>query len=327
MCIRKTNYILLAVLAVSLIASFHLHAYAGNTGGKHIRMMAQILKKAGNPLSEAQIEQINSIEKGPEAREQVQAVLTTAQSEALENTHKGTIGRRGGHGRMIARILDKAGVPLDDAQIEQIKAIKPGPEAREQVQAVLTTAQSEALENAHKGAIGRRGGHGRMMARALDKAGVPLDDTQIEQIKAIERGPEAREQIHAILTAEQKAVLENRFKRDIDEDGDALPERTDDLQKPTAVEEKPEAINLLKQNYPNPFNPTTTIDFHLTKSGNVKLEIFGPNGQRLTTLVNGYRNAGQHTVNWDASRYAGGVYVCKITAGNFTESRKMMYVK
>ena len=262
---RKINYILLAVLAVFLIASFSLHANADTAGGKHIRMMAQILKKAD--------------------------------------------------------------VPLDEAQIEQIKAIERGPEAKEQITAILSADQQEALKNAPKKGRGRQGSPIRMMAMILKKAGVPLDEAQIEQIKGIEKGPEAREQVHAVLTAEQLAVLENRFKKDIDKDGDAVQEETNDLQKPADVDEKPEAINLLKQNYPNPFNPATTIEFHLAKSGTVTLEIYGPNGQRLTTLVNGYRNAGQHTVTWDASRYAGGVYVCKITAGDFTESRKMMFVK
>ena len=228
---------------------------------------------------------------------------------------------------MMAQILKKADVPLDEDQIEQIKGIERGPEAREQINAILSADQQEALKNSPKKGRGRRGSLIRIMAQILKKSDVPLNENQIEQIKAIERGPGAKEQINAVLTVEQLAVLESKFKKDGDKEGDTREKETGELQKPADVEEKPEAINLLKQNYSNPFNPATTIEFLLAKSGNVTLEIYGPNGQLLTTLVNGYRNAGQHTVTWNASQYANGVYVCKIIAGDFTESRKMMFVK
>jgi tetratricopeptide (TPR) repeat protein len=83
----------------------------------------------------------------------------------------------------------------------------------------------------------------------------------------------------------------------------------------------------LYQNYPNPFNPTTTIKFDLPKDGLVSLEIFDILGRRITTLVNENRNAGSHEQTFNASSLASGVYVYKLQAGDFVNSRKMLLLK
>ena len=83
----------------------------------------------------------------------------------------------------------------------------------------------------------------------------------------------------------------------------------------------------LGQNYPNPFNPTTIISFSLPEPGNVSLKVYNVLGQEVETLVSGYRDAGIHTVDFDASRMASGVYFYRITTDNFSESRKMMLLK
>jgi hypothetical protein len=83
----------------------------------------------------------------------------------------------------------------------------------------------------------------------------------------------------------------------------------------------------LSQNYPNPFNPTTEINFALPSACDVSLEIYNITGQRVTTLVDSYLEAGQHSVLWDASSNASGVYFYRLTAGEFTETKKMMLLK
>ena len=83
----------------------------------------------------------------------------------------------------------------------------------------------------------------------------------------------------------------------------------------------------LNQNYPNPFNPTTNIEFALPQAGNVKLVVYDILGKEVATLVESNMNAGYHRVNFDASKLASGVYVYRLTAGNFVSSRKLMLMK
>jgi hypothetical protein len=88
----------------------------------------------------------------------------------------------------------------------------------------------------------------------------------------------------------------------------------------------------LSQNYPNPFNPTTTIQFQLPTTGMVKLTLYNILGQEIKTLVNEVKDAGTHTLNFDASDLNSGVYVYKIESGSpegqaFTQARKMTLVK
>ncbi len=83
----------------------------------------------------------------------------------------------------------------------------------------------------------------------------------------------------------------------------------------------------LKQNYPNPFNPVTSITFQLPVTGQVSLGVYDLQGRLVASLVNGQRAAGIHTVTWDATDFASGLYFCKIEAGSFSSAIKMMLVK
>lgn len=83
----------------------------------------------------------------------------------------------------------------------------------------------------------------------------------------------------------------------------------------------------LSQNYPNPFNPTTNINFSIAKASNVNLTIYNILGQRVTTLLDTYMNAGSYIVDFDASNLASGVYFYRIEAGDFKLSKKMMLLK
>jgi hypothetical protein len=88
----------------------------------------------------------------------------------------------------------------------------------------------------------------------------------------------------------------------------------------------------LYQNYPNPFNPETVIRFSLMKYQLVRLEIFNILGQKIRTLVDNKMNAGHHEVLWnsrnDNSQAVGsGVYLYRITAGDFIQTRKMILLK
>ena len=83
----------------------------------------------------------------------------------------------------------------------------------------------------------------------------------------------------------------------------------------------------LSQNYPNPFNPTTVIDFTIPKAGNVTLKVYNSLGQEIATLVNGYKNASNYKVDFNASNLSSGVYFYTIKANNFTQTKKMLLLK
>ena len=83
----------------------------------------------------------------------------------------------------------------------------------------------------------------------------------------------------------------------------------------------------LSQNYPNPFNPSTTIRFNLPEASIVKLTIFNILGQEIRTLVNEFKESGVNTINFDASDLNSGMYIYKIEAGNFVQTRKMTLLK
>jgi hypothetical protein len=83
----------------------------------------------------------------------------------------------------------------------------------------------------------------------------------------------------------------------------------------------------LSQNYPNPFNPTTTIRFSILETGNVKLTLFNILGQEIRTLVNESKEAGVHTINFNASELNSGLYLYKLEANGLVQTRKMTLVK
>ena len=87
----------------------------------------------------------------------------------------------------------------------------------------------------------------------------------------------------------------------------------------------------LSQNYPNPFNTRTVISWQVGATGQssvqVDLSIYNVLGQKVTTLIAGKQKAGLHTVEWDASGFASGVYYYRLVAGEYVATRKLVFVK
>ena len=83
----------------------------------------------------------------------------------------------------------------------------------------------------------------------------------------------------------------------------------------------------LSQNYPNPFNPETVIEFALPQSGDVSLVVYNLRGEEVALLLSGTMPAGNHRISWDASRLASGIYLYRLVAGDFIETRKMVLLK
>jgi len=93
----------------------------------------------------------------------------------------------------------------------------------------------------------------------------------------------------------------------------------------------PRSFELLA-NYPNPFNPTTTITYQLPQASRVSIRVFDVLGRQVAQLLDGNVEAGRHTLRWEASGYASGLYIYRMVArgqhgGEFIQQKKMLLIK
>ena len=93
------------------------------------------------------------------------------------------------------------------------------------------------------------------------------------------------------------------------------------------ISEVPDQIRL-NQNYPNPFNPSTQITYELANPANVSLDVYSITGEKIITLVNNrFQQAGPHTVSFEASNLASGIYIYQLKTENQVFTRKMTLIK
>jgi hypothetical protein len=84
---------------------------------------------------------------------------------------------------------------------------------------------------------------------------------------------------------------------------------------------------VLEQNFPNPFNPATNVRFSLPRRSFLKLSIMDAMGKEVARIAHGYFQEGMHSIKWDASELASGLYFCRLDAGNLSQVRKMVLIK
>ncbi|MBI5472137.1 MAG: T9SS type A sorting domain-containing protein [Ignavibacteriae bacterium] len=83
----------------------------------------------------------------------------------------------------------------------------------------------------------------------------------------------------------------------------------------------------LYQNYPNPFNPSTTIKFDLPRASPVSIKLYNILGQEVATLLNEDREAGRHSLVFNAANLASGIYFSRLQAGSFSDAKKLILLK
>ena len=79
--------------------------------------------------------------------------------------------------------------------------------------------------------------------------------------------------------------------------------------------------------HPNPFNPSTDIHFAVPIYDRVNIHIYDMTGRLVTTLANGYFNPGHHSVSWNASSHASGMYFIKMQGADYLKTQKIMLIK
>jgi photosystem II stability/assembly factor-like uncharacterized protein len=97
----------------------------------------------------------------------------------------------------------------------------------------------------------------------------------------------------------------------------------------TSLEEPKEIFNyyILAQNYPNPFNPSTTINYSIKDAGLVSLKVFDILGREVAVLVNDNKEAGYHSVEFNASNLPSGIFIYTLQVNGYTNSKKMLLLK
>jgi aminopeptidase N len=103
---------------------------------------------------------------------------------------------------------------------------------------------------------------------------------------------------------------ENWILRDVTKPGDLVP-----------------TTFALEQNYPNPFNPTTVISYQLPVVSKVRLAVYDLLGREVTTLVNELKYPGTYTSTWNANAFSSGAYFCRLTAGDFSQTKRLLLLK
>lgn len=104
-----------------------------------------------------------------------------------------------------------------------------------------------------------------------------------------------------------------------------------DLEEVVAVDEKSNSTvpgnYTLYQNHPNPFNPMTIITYEIAAVSHVALKIYNLLGQEVTTLVNEQKGPGTYSITWDARNFSSGVYFYRLTAGEFSSTKKLVLMR
>ena len=103
------------------------------------------------------------------------------------------------------------------------------------------------------------------------------------------------------------------------------------VEKPTSAVDKEQEIAVqsfsLNQNFPNPFNPTTTISYSLSKKSFITLKIFDLLGKEIDLLVSENQQEGKYSLEWNASKYASGIYFCRLESENQIKTKKIVLIK
>ena len=83
----------------------------------------------------------------------------------------------------------------------------------------------------------------------------------------------------------------------------------------------------LEQNYPNPFNPTTVIKFSIPERVRVVIKIYDILGREIAVLNNSEMDKGWYKIEFNAQGYSSGIYICRMIAGNYISTKKMLMIK
>ena len=205
--------VLMLLIVLPAIAQDRQRGGRGGGRGReaYAERLVKIMEDAGCPLSEKQVEKIKALEFGQDMQKNLRRILKKDQRAALEkSSHDRRIS-------MMVRSLENSDNPLSEEQVTKLKAVEPGNNSRKAIGKILSEEQAKYLKEAEekrrgRGRGGERGSMADRLAPMLKTAGHPLTKEQTEKLNALERGPDMRDQMNKILTAEQQKVLQEAFQ-------------------------------------------------------------------------------------------------------------------
>ena len=165
---------------------------------------------------------------------------------------------------------------------------------------------------------------------AFDYATLGTDETRLDSIRWVPGGEEAFDSARPRgldFSSDGTTAYLGGFsalETDVDLQKFTTDQTFSSIEEP--VTDLPQGYKL-EQNYPNPFNPTTTINYSVGQAGPVTLKVFDITGREVATLVNTRMSAGSHTVTFDASNLASGVYIYSLNANGTRLTNRMTLIK
>ena len=123
----------------------------------------------------------------------------------------------------------------------------------------------------------------------------------------------------------------NSVNLDGDKTGDKwnfAPNKIVMVKQPTSVDDDLLSTSFeLYQNYPNPFNPSTVINWQASVGSRQSLKVYDALGNEVAVLVDEWKEAGSHSINFDASGLSSGIYLYRLQSGNFIKTKKMIFLR
>jgi N-acetylglucosamine-6-sulfatase len=150
-----------------------------------------------------------------------------------------------------------------------------------------------------------------------------IDSDETEELYDLTNDPN---EVNNLINHVEYADLLKKLRCELD----SLRAVTGDTKADTSVDDDREKIPqgfALFQNYPNPFNAMTTIKYSLPRASRVQLKVFDSHGREVTILVDELQERGFKSINFDAQRYASGLYFCRLITDSFNETKKMVIAK
>lgn len=187
--------------------------------------------------------------------------------------------------------------------------------------------------NAYQALIYTIENHGAHLGTEISQVRLPLyDDLPLQEDVSLEAGSsltiESESGIVTIAAASGTVTIggpggASKIVGGTNSGDDGSDDGTGETEDPQT---SPEQFTL-SNNYPNPFNPTTVISYQLPVTSHVTLKVFDMLGREVASLVNGRVSAGQYEVQFDASNLSSGLYIYRLQAGEFIQTKKMLLIK